>query len=152
MGRVYTATFTSIAQTTSGDVLQIVNAADSTARLLSASYTQTSEAGDTQAEQGLMLVQRATSAGTGGTAVSANAIAIGDAADGATILRHNTVDATTLTVLIAEGFNWQIGWFFTPTNHQEIEWGGSDILVFNLGTVPADSITTSMTVWFEEIG
>ncbi len=152
MGRIYTASFTSIAQTTSGDVLQIVMAAAVSGRLLGASYTQTSEAGDSAAEQGLMIVQRATGAGTGGTSVTGRALSATAAASSATILRHNTADATTLSVLMVEGFNWQIGWFFSPTNHQEIEFGGADILVFNLGNVPADSITTSMTVWFEEIG
>lgn len=153
MGRIYTASFSGITELTgTHDIIEIVSASDSVCRLVGASFTQSSEAGDNQAEMGLMIVQRATSSGTGGVSVTAAPVSVADAAAGTTILHHNTSAATTLSPIIREAFNWQIGWFFTPTTYQEIEWGGSDILVFSLGIAPADAITSHGTFWFEEIG
>lgn len=151
MGRIYTAVFKNVAETTSGDILQIVNNAAASSKIVGASYTQTTEAGDAAAEQGLIIVQRASAAGTGGTSVTPSPMDPDGIASKATVLHHNTADATGLTELLVEGFNWQIGWFWTPTNNQEIEFSGGDIIVFNLGKVPADPITASMTVWFEEV-
>jgi hypothetical protein len=152
MGRTYTAAFDNVAQAASGELISITCAAAKVICVRSIHYSQEDDYGDTNADGGRITIQRAGTVGTGGTTVNANPLDPGDAADSATVSRHHSSAGTTLTLLVAENFNWQAGFFWDPVPEDYIWLGGSDILVVRLEDTPGASHNTSMTVTFEEFG
>jgi len=153
MGRLYTAGFANVAQAAAGDLMQIVCGADKIITIHSIFYGQEDDVGDDNADMGRVQVVRASTAGSGGTSVDAEPLDAGDAADSATILRHNSSAAAgTVTVIETETFNWQAGWFFKPTPAEHPIISGQGVLVVRLENTPAASHQTSMTIVFEELG
>lgn len=153
MGRLYTATFGNISQSASGDLMQIVCGADTVIEIHSIFFGQDDDVGDANADMGRVEIVRASVAGSGGSSINANPLDAGDAADSATILRHNSSAASgTVTTLETETFNWQSGWFFKPTPAEQPVISGQGILVIRLADTPVAAHITSMTIIFEEIG
>ena len=114
--------------------------------------SQSSDAGDAASEQLNILVHRGSTDGSGGSTVTPAPMQVGDAAFGGTVAANNTTQSTEGTQLHSEAFNVMAGCsvWWTPETRPVISPSGR--LVIELQTAPADSLTMSGTVYFEEVG
>jgi hypothetical protein len=150
MGREYRAVFEEVAVTAAQDLFEVVAPADATVLIHSVSITQSTDAGDAEAEQLPILIHRGTATGSGGSTVTPSPSSKGDAAFGGTVEANNTTQSAEGTFLHAEGFNIQIGFYWEPK--KPIEVSPSDLFIVELQAAPTDSLTMNGTVVFEEIG
>lgn len=154
MGRMYTASFTNVAVSAAQDLFEINAAADTAVVLHRVHIGQSSDEADAQAEMLRIQINRASgTAGSGGTTPTENPMDPGDAAFGGSVEANNTTQAgTQTTILAAEAFNVQAGFFHVPTPEERITIPGQGILTVNLIAAPADALTMEGTITFEEIG
>lgn len=153
MGRMYTASFEGVAVTAIQDLFELVAPADAIVVLHSAFIGQSSDAADAEAEMLQVSISRFTgTSGSGGTSPTVNPHQIGDSAFGGTVEANNTTQGLTTTVVKSETFNVQAGWYYQPTPEERLVLSPSGKLVIELPTAPADSLTMSGSITFEEIG
>lgn len=155
MARQYSVSFTSVAATAAQDLFEITAATGKPVRINGWCISQSTEVGDA-AEEGLsILVRRGSSATTSGSGGSSATPAIQDSADtaaGATVEVNNTTRMSGGTITTLEALNWNVRapflMIYTPEMKPRITPG--DRLTIELATAPADSITISGIVWFQE--
>ncbi len=80
MGIMYSAIFEEVAVTAIQDLFEVVAAAGSAVVIHSVNITQSSDAGDAEAEMLSILMHRGTATGTGGTTVTPSPLNLGDPA------------------------------------------------------------------------
>jgi hypothetical protein len=157
MSRIYTAQFNAVAATVQQDLFEIVAPATAIVIIHDIQFGQTTELGDAQ-EEGLLLLMKSgqTTTGSGGSAPAKVPAMFGNAASGATVAANNTTKATTGTIVTHGGFPpvWNIRVpyekIWTPECRPII--APSRRWTFELASTPADSITISGSVTWEEIG
>jgi hypothetical protein len=152
MGRMYALVFEEVAATAAQDVFEINAPADAVVVVHSVTITQSTDAGDAEAEMLPILFHLGTTSGTGGTTVTARPLEFGDPAFGGTVEANNTGQSTEGTFLHAEAFNIQAGFFYRPTPEERIVISPSDRLIIELQAAPTDSINLNGTAIIEEIG
>lgn len=155
MGRMYTAVFNNVAVTAIQDLFEIVAPADSVVALHDIHFSQNSDVGDAAEEiLRIELTSGHTTSGSGGSAVTPVPVSLGDAAFGGTCEANNTTQAVSGTIVTKYVWNWNIrGPFdkiFTPETRPIIS--PSTRMCLELPAAPADSITMSGSITFEEIG
>lgn len=152
MGRMYSATFEEVAVTAVQDLFEINAPADAVVVLHGLIISQSSDAGDSESEQLNVLIHLGSTTGSGGTTPTARPMELGDAAFGGTVEANNTTQSTEGTFIHAESFNVMAGLqiWWTPETRPVVS--PSDRIIIELQTAPADSLTMSGTVYFEEIG
>lgn len=151
MGRIYSVQFTEVAVTAQQDLFQI-EALVVPVRLLAVYLSQSTEVGDAAAEGLSIQIRRFTDAVTDDLAtVQADG---GDATQNADV----AVNETTELVTGQEIYHTEV-WYVAngpfiylppPELRMAIQVGNGAAV--NLNTTPADSITMSGTVYFEEFG
>jgi len=155
MGRIYTAQFNAVAVTAQQDFFEINVPSDACVIIHDICLTQVSEIGDAQ-EEGLAVLFKSgqTTSGSGGTTPTAVPKELGDVAYGGTVEANNTTKATAGTIVTRHAWNWNIRIpfekVFTPETRPVLSPGVRATL--ELATTPADSITVSGYVTFEELG
>jgi len=152
MGRLYSASFDAVAVSAVQDLFEVSAPADAVVVVHSVWVGQTSDAGDAQAEMLRVTIERAATSGSLGTTPTARPLEVGDPAFGGVVEANNTTRAGTLTLLQSLPFNVQAGLFYQPTPEERIVISPSGILVVGLPAAPADSLTMSGTIIFEEVG
>lgn len=155
MGQRYTASFSNVAVTAQQDFFELNVASTKAVRILSVSLAQSSDAADAQDEQLAILMGRGhTTSGSGGSAPTPASLVKSQAAAASTVEANNTTIASagTLTTLVADAFNVRAGLQYRPIPEEMIELAPSDRFVVRLLTTPADSLTMSGMIIFEEIG
>lgn len=155
MGQLYTAQFTATAVTAQVDLFELNVASTKAVRIHRCVIGQSSDPGDAQAEMlGITFVRGYTTSGSGGSAPTPQKLATGLGAAATTVETLNTTLATggTASVLEADAFNVAVGYRYQPAPEERIELAPSERLVIRLGGAPADSLTMSGTLVFEEIG
>jgi hypothetical protein len=159
MGRLYVATFKSIAVTAQQDFFELQAPADAVVVIHSYEMHQETEAKDAEEEQLLIVEKRgegSVTSGSGGAAVTPVPLEKGEPAFGGTVERNNTTKLAVGTGAIKEFLpqQWNVRQplekLFTPETRRVIS--PSDFWALELGTTPADSIIMSGQVTFEEIG
>ena len=152
MGRMYSATFEEVAVTVVQDLFQILAPADSVVVLHGLVISQSSDAGDSESEQLNILIHRGSTDGSGGSLPTPTPLHLGDAAAGTVVEANNTTQGTEGTFIHSESFNVMAGLqiWWTPETRPIIS--PSDLLHIELQTAPADSLTMSGVIYFEEIG
>lgn len=160
MGRIYTATFKSIAVTVAQDLFEIAGPTDAVTIIHEWGLFQTTELGDAAEEQLLLTTNRGVgtvTSGSGGATVTPQPISDGDPAYGGTVERNNTTimavgTGTLETDLEVLAWNIRVPFqrIYTPELRPVISPGNRWTL--ELETAPADSITMHGYVIFEEIG
>jgi len=159
MGRLYTATFKSIAVTAAQDLFEIAGPTDAVTVIHEWGLFQTTELGDAAEEQLLLTTNRGVgtvTSGSGGATVTPQPISDGDPAYGGTVERNNTtqmaVGTGTLEELEVLAYNVRVPFqrIYTPETRPVISPGNRWTL--ELESTPADSITMHGYVIFEEIG
>lgn len=152
---IYTAVFNQVAVTAQQDLFEIVSPADAITIIHGLELSQSTELGDAAEEMLTVLIRRGqTTSGSGGTAVTANPIETGSSAYGGTVEANNTTRATTGTILTLRADNWNVRmpYLWLPTPEMRPINGPSSRMTFELASTPADAITMSGTLWFEELG
>jgi len=156
---MYTAQVSAVAITAAQDLFEILAPSDAIVVVHGFSLFQTTDVGDA-AEEILRLetvrgVGSVTS-GSGGSTPTPQPLQDGDAAFGGTVEANNTTRMAagtgTLETLGQIGWNVRIPMvhYYTPETRPILSPGNRWTL--SLPAAPSDSLTTSATVWFEEIG
>jgi len=147
-GLFYSAAFEHVTVTAVQDLFEVQSAADHVVKIHRIIITQEESV---TSEQSGVSIQRATTGGSSGSLPSEVPLMKGSPAAGANIEANNTTQATTLTLLHREGFNWLNGWDYRPTPEERITLSASGILVVRLEKAPT-SLEVSGTIIWEEIG
>ncbi len=150
MGRMYTVQFTDVAVTAQQDLFQIESLV--TPVTLHAVYlSQTSDVGDSSAENLSIRIVRATDAVTDDLATVQ--LDKGDATQTADVAINETSELVTgLEVIHSEAWNIALPFIWLPPPEMRVVGVVGDVIIVNLNTTPADSLTMSGTVYFEESG
>jgi hypothetical protein len=155
MGRMYACVFEGVAVTAAQDLFEINSdsTSDSVVVLHSVTITQSSDAGDSEAEMLPVLIHRGSTAGSGGTsAIVCHPFEVGSPAFGGVVDTNHTTQSTDGEELHRESFNVQAGFFYRPTPEERIVIPPNDRLVVALEAAPSDSLTMDGTAIIEEIG
>lgn len=155
MGRIYTAVFNNVAVTAIQDLFEVVAPADSIVVLHDIHLSQNTDVGDAAEEVlRIELTSGHTTSGSGGSSVTPVAQQVQDSAFGGTCEANNTTQASAGTIVTHYVWNWNIrvGFdrIFTPETRPVI--APSRRMCLELPAAPADSVTMSGSITFEEIG
>lgn len=155
MGRIYTAAFNNVAVTAIQDLFEIVAAADSIVVVHDLHLSQNTDVGDAAEEVlRIELTSGHTTSGSGGSSVTPVPAQLQDSAFGGTCEANNTTQASTGTIVTHYVWNWNIRVGFdkiwTPETRPVI--APSRRMCVELPAAPADSVSMSGTITFEEIG
>lgn len=152
MGRQYLAIVEEVAVTTAVDLVELVAPADAILKLHSLHVSQSSDAGDSEDEMLNILFHLGSTSGSGGTTPTASPNELGDPAFGGTLEMMNTTQSTEGVFRWAESWNIRQGFIWLPTPTFQGIISPSDRFIAELQTAPADSLTMSVVLEFEEIG
>jgi len=142
--------FTEVAVTAQQDLFQ-VEALVVPAILHAVYLSQTSDVGDAAAESLSIQIARVTDAVTDDLATVL--LDTGDATQNADVAVNETTELTTgKSIIHSEAWNIALPFVFLPPPELRPTIVIGDVLVVNLNTTPADSITMSGTLYFEEVG
>ena len=150
MGRIYSVSFTEVGVTAQQDLFQIE--AVTVPAIIHAVYlSQSSDLGDTESEGLSILIRRVTDALTNVTAEAQL-----DTGDAVAFADLNVNDTTELVAgaqnVHTEVWNILTPFIYLPPPELRIVVPVGDVVTVNLNTTPADSITMSGVMYFEEIG
>jgi hypothetical protein len=150
MGRIYTVQFTNVAVTAQQDLFQI-EALVVPATIHAVYLSQTTDVGDAAAENLSIMLCRFTDAVTDDLATVQ--LDPGDATQNADVAVNETTELVTgLEIIHSEAWNIAMPFVYLPPPElRPIVQIGNGFSV-NLNTTPADSITMSGTIYFEEFG
>jgi hypothetical protein len=152
---MYTAVFNNVAVTAIQDLFEIVAPADAVVVLHDIHLSQNTDVGDAAEEVlRIELTSGHTTSGSGGSAVTPVPAQLQDSAFGGTCEANNTTQASTGTIVTHYVWNWNIrvGFdkIFTPETRPVL--APSRRMCLELPAAPADSVTMSGSITFEEIG
>jgi len=149
-GRIYSVSFTDVAVTAAQDLFQI-EAVTVPVTLLGCYISQNSDVADAAAENLTIRIRKVTDALTN---VSAEVKL--DPRSAAALADLNVNDTTPLTTgaetVHVECWNIALPWIWLPPPKLEIKISPSDAATVNLVSAPADSLTMSGTLYWEEQG
>lgn len=156
MSGVYSAQFTGVAVTAAQDFFELVAGSGKPIIVLGFEIGQTTDVGDA-AEEILSLNFKSgqTTSGSGGSSVTPAATDTGNTvASAATCEANNTTKASAGTIVTHWAGTWNIRVPYEKlfTQEQQIIIAASRRCTMELVGAPADSITVSGTIWFQEIG
>jgi hypothetical protein len=152
---IYTGVFNQVVVTAQQDLFEIASPADAITIIHALELSQSTEIGDAQEEMLNIVFRRGnTTSGSGGTTVTSQPVETGSSAFGGTTEANNTTKATAGTPQILRVDNWNVRmpYLWMPTPEMRPILGPGHRLCFELATTPADAITMSGTLWFEELG
>ncbi len=157
MGRLYSVPFSAVSVSAAQDVFEVLAASAKPFYLHEVGIAQSSDFGDAQAEGLSVLIKRATgsyTSGSSGSTVTPAKHNTNDAAAGPTAEVNNTTQASAgsgaLTTVRAEAFNVQSGYQYLPPPEQRYFFLSAEAVVVSI-TAPADAVTMSGTLVFEEM-
>lgn len=151
MGRMYTASF-SATVSAAQDLFELNAPATGVVVVHRISLGQSTDYGDAQAEQMRITIARTSTSGSGGSAVTARPMEVGDAAFAGTVEANNTTQSTIATVLYEESWNVQGQFLHVPTPEERIVIAPSGRICVIMRDAPADALGIQGTITFEEIG
>lgn len=157
MGRMYSVPFSATSVSTAIDAFEVLASTAKPFFLHSVTLAQSSDYGDAQAEGLSVLIKRATgsyTSGSGGSTVTPAKHLTNDAAAGPTAEVCNTTQSSAgsgaLTTILADAWNVQGGYQYLPPPEQRLFFLAAEACVVSI-TAPADAITLSGTLVFEEM-
>lgn len=155
MGRLYTSCFQAVAVTALQDAMSLLAASGCALKVHYFSLGQSSDSGDAQDELLRIRFRRGmTTVGSGGSAPAMNPVdATNTTAATATCRANDTTPASagTIVEMTEECFNVRAGYVWMPTPAMQITIAPGTRGAFNLPAAPADSLTMSGTIIWEEL-
>lgn len=158
MGMRYSGSVSAVAVSAAQDFFELVCPADAVIVIHSIRIGQSSDFGDSAAEGLEVAFKRGvgSTSGSGGSTPAKNALETGFAASGATLEANNTTQAVagggSLTEILHDVFNVQIGFLYQPVPEERIVLSPGDEFYVSLDSAPGDALTMSGTMVWEEIG
>ena len=155
MSGVYTVQFNGVASTAQQDLFELVAASGKPLVILGYSLSQTTELGDAQEEQLLILFKSGqTTSGSGGSTPTPVATDSSGGAASFTAEANNTTKASGGTIVTHESRAWNVRGPLDVlfTQEQQLIMPAGRRCTLELATTPADSITINGTIWVQEIG
>ena len=157
MGRVYTISFAGVSVAAQQDLFSLKPATDKPIKIHGIYLAQSTEVGDAAEEMLLVRIIRGhATIGSGGSNPTPRPQDAGDNASG--ITTNSRVNDTTIASagspvnLHSDAFNVRTGWLYLPTPEMRPRCSETDgFIVVRLLTTPADSITMTGTLYFEEL-
>lgn len=150
MGRMYSVTLPETAITAAADLFEITVATDKPIRVWGWDISQDTDVGDAAEEVLQLQLKRGVTPGSGGSSITPSPMTENDTAAGATCTNRTTAH-TGGTILGQDGWNIRAkGEFWFPYEVAPIIGADADPVVLWM-SAPADSITVSGTLWFEEL-
>jgi hypothetical protein len=146
---MYSATFEEVAVSAAQDLFEINAPADS---IVVVHALEISQSSDVDNENLNLLMHRGSTSGSGGSTPTASPMEVGDAAFGGTVEANNTSPSTEGTILHSAAFSVLAGYSYVWTPEARPVISPSGRLNIELQTTPADALTMSGTIYFEEIG
>jgi hypothetical protein len=152
---VFTAPFLAVAHAAAADLWELTAPSTSRLAIFEIRFGQDTEEGDAAAESLQVSFRRGdTSPGSGGGTITPVNYSghTGAPTSGTTVERNNTTQASGGTVVLADAWNIQAPFLWLPPDPKQrfiIEASGVFVVAV---TAPADSITASGTITWEEIG
>lgn len=151
--RVYSVPMNGVTVSALQDLYEIQAPADACVILYSVRLGQESEEGEAQSEMLRISFHRFTISGSGGSLQTPNPLEVGSPAFGGTVEMNNTSPGTgTNTELFSDTWNLQIPWLYQPPPEERIVISPSGFFGVRLPVAPADAITMTATITFEELG
>ena len=158
MGRKYVVQTSAVAINAAQDLFEVLGASDSVTIVHGWAVMQTTDVSDAAEEILRIETVRGIGAtsGSGGSTPTVQPVDDGDSAFGGTVEANNTTRMTagggSLETLEQWGWNIRIPMtqIYTPELRPTI--GPGEYWTLSLPAAPADSITTSITLWVEELG
>lgn len=155
MSRLYTAQFTDVAVSAIQDLFELVAPSDAVVIIHDLHISQKSDVGDAAEEiLNIQLTSGHTTSGSGGSSVTPVPISFGDPAFGGTCEANNTTQAVSGTIVTHHSWDWNIRGPFdkiwTPETRPVVS--PSRRMCVELPAAPADAITVSGCMTFEELG
>lgn len=147
-GRVYTALMTGASISAAKDIMRLSASSGQILLIHQVDVTQATSETDEQIE---VILQRASTDGTG-TTTTIVPHQEGDPTFGGTCVHNLTADTTAGAVLHREGFNIKAGFFWLPPPELRIVVAPSGRFVVRLPTAPSAALTVNCKVIFEVIG
>ena len=156
MGRMYSVIFENVSVSAAQDFFELTPADDKPVAIHAIFLSQISDVGDAAEEMlRLEIVRGHTTGGSGGTGPTPAQLDKSGVAAGCAAEVNNTTIASTGTgvILHAEAFNIRSGWAYVPTPEcRPVASQGDTTIVVRLMAAPADAVTISGTLIFEEMG
>lgn len=155
MGRMYSVSFVDVAVSAAQDLFEVAPADDKKVVIHGIALGQDSDVGDAAEEiLSVQLIRGHATSGSGGSAFTPSPLDPDSPAAGASAEVNNTTIASTGTAvrLHADVFNVRAGWVWIPTPEMRPMCGqGQSRIVLRLDDAPADALTMSGTLYFEEL-
>lgn len=159
MGMRYSGVFEEVAVSAAQDLFELVAPADASIVIHSVRIGQSSDAADAQSEMlpvSFVRGEGSVTSGSGGSTPTPAPLESGFAASGATLEANNTtkmvVGSGSLTTLYNDAFNVQVGFLYQPVPEERVIVSPGDRVTVELVSAPADSLTVSGMIVWEEIG
>lgn len=155
MSGIYTVQFNGVAITTQQDLFELVAASGKPIVLLAFGLSQTTELGDAQEEQLLILLKSGQStSGSGGSAPTPVPTDSGGIAASFTAEVNNTTKASTGTIVTHKPYAWNVR---APldivfTEQEQLVMAAGRRMTIELASTPNDSITCNGYAVVQEIG
>ena len=155
MGQMYSATWDAKAITAAVDLYEITVGADRPILLHQLDLFQTTDVGDAAEEIIRIGLYRGSTAGTSGTALTETRYVDGDApANIAGVIEYTTAGTSSTGGTLIHVIGWNIriplNYIWTPETRPRCD-AGEDPFSIRLVAAPADSITCSSTLIWEEL-
>ena len=154
MGRMYSASFADVEVDALQDLFSLLVAVDEPVTIHSCFISQSSDVGDAAEEMlAIHIVRGNGTVGSGGSAPTARALDPKVGAASASVRANDTTEASSGTeeIMHAEAFNIRSGWVYIPTPETRIKADStSDLICVRLLDAPADAVTMSGTLYWEE--
>lgn len=155
MGRMYVAEFADVAVSAAQDFFELTPATNRPIVIHAVYLSQNSDVGDAAEEMlTVKIIRGHATSGSGGSTQTPTPLIALDTASGITSAElNNTTIASSGTAvdLHSEAFNIRAGWVYMPTPEMRPHCTAAGVrIVVRLLTTPADSLTMSGTIYFEE--
>lgn len=151
MGRMYSVSFTDVTVSAVQDLFEINAPATGCVVVHGVWLSQKSDLGDAAAEIMGLLIHRGSTSGSGGSTPTARPLNAGDAAFAGTVEANNTSQSTEGNIVLSWHWHIAAGLQWIPTPEMRIVVPPSGRVIIELTAAPADALTMSGTVIFEEI-
>jgi hypothetical protein len=151
---MYSAVFQGVAVTAAQDLISLLATSTVKIKIHAIFIGQSSDAADAQDELLRIRIRRGmTTVGSGGGTVTPVDLALTGTAAVSTARINDTTAASAGTILEIheECFNVRGGWAYVPTPDMRPICDVSTRIAVNLPAAPADSLTMSGTMYFEEL-
>lgn len=156
MGRIYTVSFSAVAVTVAQDLFEGLLPADMCVSLHEVKVTQSSDAGDAASEQIRVSIRRVVgpTPGSGGSSPTPAKHQTGDVVSTVGWEANNTTQSSggTNTLIIPDVENVHNGVHYLPIPEDRIMYSPAEYILVELEDAPADSLTMSGYLTYEEIG